>query len=79
MMNNKELIGFLAYVHDQVEAAKREATPATVAAIVAVEAVLDEVLGNPGNLLHPSTEYMFVLRMFAGTCPDTQYPLPLAA
>lgn len=67
-MDNKELISLLAFVHDRIEDAKKDATPFTAPAIVAVEAVLDSVL------IEPCAEHLYTLRAFAGACPLSPYP-----
>lgn len=72
-MDNNELIKFLAWVHDALQEARKTHNDLAEAAVQAVSAALDAVLGNPGDPIRPTAEYMFILRTFAQACPESPY------
>ncbi len=70
-MDNNELVKRLAYVHDLIEAGREDATPRTVAALVAVEAALEDAIEAAGKGLHSS--YLPILDVFMAATPDSQF------
>ncbi len=70
-MDNSELIRRLAYVHDLVEEGKRDATPRTVAALVAIETALEDALEAAEKGLRSS--YLPILDVFVAATPTSPY------